>query len=137
MDDKCVRALYWSRKSEVKSLHHPTNKPQICASIPACRPFFSTYMPRIFGSLATIALDSRRRSRMQMHTLSNVDSGVVITAACDDEVMDFERALKMPRAKGASVVTYPMKEGGSMTGRQDCIRITQTVEMDVSVQDRR
>lgn len=73
---------------------------------------------------------------MQIQTPSNVDSGVVITVAGDEEVMDLERALKMSRAKGASVATFPMKDVESMNGRQDFIRITQTVELDVSVENR-
>lgn len=100
----------------------------ICASIPASRPFFSIYMPKFFGSLPSIHVDSRRRSRRRSAMAPS--SGVVITAGGDEELMGLEKALAISHKQGfvASTSTITTKGESSRESEENYIRITQTVD---------
>lgn len=82
-------------------------------------------MPMVFGSLATINLESRRRSR---HIHAALDSGVVITVP-QEQMLTFEKASNM----GASTSTVTTKPGSSVGSEEAFIRVTHTVSQSSSV----
>lgn len=54
-------------------------------------------------------------------------SGVIITTGGEDEMMDFEKALRLPKNQ-ASASTLTTKVGSSIGSEENYIRVTQTVD---------
>jgi hypothetical protein len=102
----------------------------ISASIPATKPFFTSYLPQVFGSLATvpshISQSSRQRTQ-QRSTHQRSTHTVVITANHhDQEMLTFEKALGAGKS-GASSMASKTDSRRESEEEEDWIRVTQTV----------
>ncbi|KAN0104447.1 hypothetical protein V8E51_010192 [Hyaloscypha variabilis] len=95
----------------------------ICASIPATKPFFTSYLPHVFGALATVpshvSQDSRQRAQRSTHT-------VVITANHHDQEM-LTYNLKALEAGKSGTSSMASRTDSRSDSEEDWIRVTQTV----------
>lgn len=101
-----------------------TDEPKICASIPATKPFFTSYLPLIFGSVSSVpsSANSPQRTRQRSsHT-------VVITAeGNEEEILTFEKALGAGKSGTASVASRT--DSREESEEDGWIRVKQTVEL--------
>ena len=109
-------------------LSKTANQNQICASIPATRPFFSTYLPQIFGTMSSIASNPYNHHSQRRNPSVRSD---------EEELMDLEKALHLPgrnvaTSPGSSTVTNIQSMGDSKISAEDkhFIKITQVVEVN-------
>lgn len=97
----------------------------ISASIPATKPFFTSYLPQVFGSLATVPFHVSQGSRQRTQQRST--HTVVITAnQHDQEMLTSERALGAGKSGTSSMLS---RTDGRRESEEedDWIRVTQTV----------
>ncbi|KAG4413515.1 hypothetical protein IFR04_013343 [Cadophora malorum] len=83
----------------------------ICASIPATKPFFSTYLPSLFGSMASVSSGTSETSRRKWY---GQRSGVV-TPGGGEELLDLEKSLGGEGKRGVSETV--VRREVSVTGR--------------------
>ncbi|KAL3428367.1 integral membrane protein [Phlyctema vagabunda] len=96
----------------------------ICASIPATKPFFTTYLPAVFGSMTSVSLTYTPYATGQ----SRCQSTNKRVATDEEEMLDFEKSLRMGSASeysgthtsGVSVGVSEIDDAG--------IHITHTVD---------
>ena len=101
-----------------------TDKDQISASIPATKPFFTSYLPRVFGPLVTIPSHISQNSRQQTQHRSN--QTIIITAnRHDHELLTFEKALGAERS-GTSSMMSRTDESRKDSEEEEWIRMTQS-----------
>jgi hypothetical protein len=107
-------------------LKHLTDMKKLCASIPATKPFFSTYLPQVFGSITSIS--SRSRTRLQ--TQDNQSSTPYEFQ--DFELADFQKMIQSGtrHSESTAVSTTAVSRLGSKSGSEEFghIQVTQTVE---------
>ncbi|KAL2061629.1 hypothetical protein VTL71DRAFT_7006 [Oculimacula yallundae] len=70
----------------------------ICASIPATKPFFSTYLPTLFGSLTNISSGSTTSLRRSY--FGQQRNAVTISSGCPDENLDLEKSAGSGNGSG-------------------------------------
>jgi len=102
-------------------------KKQICASIPATKAFFSTYIPTLFGSLSSIHSSSGRPSRQRSKRLRDSEEGVVISGG-EEELVGFEMEKRREAGKEGSMATVSTEVVSRPPSESEYIRITQSVE---------
>ncbi|KAE8443820.1 hypothetical protein EG329_001327 [Mollisiaceae sp. DMI_Dod_QoI] len=98
----------------------------ICASIPATKPFFTTYLPQIFGTLSSIPSEASFKTQKRLQKRPHM--GMVIFDAQTDEVC-FQKVLRSSRRETSAMVAYRSESGGEGDyGSQ--ILITQTFDLE-------
>ncbi|TVY59034.1 hypothetical protein LCER1_G000618, partial [Lachnellula cervina] len=109
----------------------------ICASIPATKPFFSTILPHIFGTIDPISgpsaynYASASASRQLNHSRSAKMSSPDTEAEHGEELLNLEKALGSRNDKGVafSTTTITGGRGESETeAPEEYLRIRQTVD---------
>jgi hypothetical protein len=114
---------------------------QICASVPAAKPFFTTYLPGFWG---TISRGTTFHSDLPALTTQTFSPQTTFISANDsrESIMNLEKALQMPYHQSmptAAKYKFPRKksvESSTFSSMKSnvindslCIRITQTVEL--------
>jgi len=97
----------------------------ICASIPATRPFFSTYLPSIFGSMSFVA---------SSHYIRQSDTKATTSSSNGEAMLPFESALALSpgnQSAVSSTVTSVHSPGSGKVSKVDrgFIKITQVVDV--------
>jgi Fungal rhodopsin domain len=102
-----------------------TNQVQISASIPATKPFFTSYLPQVFGSMATVPSHISQSSRQRTQQRST--HTVVITGGGhhDQEMLTFEKALAAGKSGTSSIVSRT--ESRRESEEDDWIRVAQSI----------
>ncbi|KUJ10243.1 uncharacterized protein LY89DRAFT_689534 [Mollisia scopiformis] len=75
----------------------------ICASIPATKPFFSTYLPQMFGSFSPSQTDHFTRSPKRLQKRPHMD--IVVFDAESNEVLPFEKGSRASSKGSAPTIT--------------------------------
>lgn len=149
MDDCCSRAVHWNCKPPSLSLKKSPLKasantsPQICASIPATKPFFSSLLPRIFGTVDppssslrsnyVYASNSNSRQITQQRSIKVTSSHLGPEPDQGEELLDLEKALGGRSSKGVAFSTTTITGGGGYEAsdaenQEEYLRIRQTVD---------
>jgi hypothetical protein len=108
--------------------------------VPAAKPFFSTYLPQVFGSLTTLNTtknSATKDSDFLAHSQSKVKHNEAVLSESGEELLDMEKAqhIQRPRSwirpKRAATVTLVASRGESKVCAEDAnfIRITQVVDV--------
>ncbi|KAG4435661.1 hypothetical protein IFR05_008856 [Cadophora sp. M221] len=102
----------------------------ICASIPATKPFFTTYLPALFGSLTAVSSGTSEASRRRYGTRSEI-----VTPGGGEELLDLEKSLGGEGKRGVNETVVGREERrsssgkGRMTESREGILVVQTFEM--------
>lgn len=96
---------------------------QICASIPATKPFFTLYLPQLFDSLSSVQADHYTKRQKRLQKRPHVD--MVDFDAQSNEVLTLERATETPRRGACRVVTLNSESGQG----SECDSPVQTHQM--------
>jgi hypothetical protein len=101
-----------------------TDEHKICASIPATKPFFTTYLPLIFGSMSSVPSSDNSPQRTRQRSSHTV---VITAEENEEEMLTLEKVLGAGKSGTASVVSRTDSRGESE--EDGWIRVTQTVEL--------
>ena len=128
VDVKRYRALYWSSESTMTPpLTAEAKLRQICASIPATRPFFSIYLPQFFGTMSSGRSLDYSHHPQEQRTAAGFRSD-------EEELIDYKNALSIPRRKApsaSSTITTIHSERNSKMSElsKQVIKVTRVVEV--------
>ncbi|KAH7391517.1 integral membrane protein [Cadophora sp. MPI-SDFR-AT-0126] len=116
----------------------------ICASIPATKPFFTAYLPSLFGSMTSVtsgtsSSTANSTSRRRYHGFSG-ERSEVMTPRAGEELLDLEKSLGGEEKRGVceTVVRREVNVSGRGRGRsvseesggsREGILVVQTFEM--------
>ncbi|KAH6673743.1 integral membrane protein [Halenospora varia] len=74
----------------------------ICASLPATKPFFSSYLPSLFGTLPSTSFHTRHSTSFHSHNsprtsqrMSTINMTRIDSSIGDEELLDFEKGLRI------------------------------------------
>lgn len=88
--------------------------PQICASIPATKPFFTTYLPAVFGSLTSFSMSHPSTSAKSANNKGASHLTPNITMK-DSEMVDLEKGFGCDSAIKSTITVSSV----ASAGRQD------------------
>ncbi|KAH6716762.1 integral membrane protein [Leptodontidium sp. MPI-SDFR-AT-0119] len=99
----------------------------ICASIPATKPFFSTYLPSLFGSMTAVSSGSEASRKRYYGTSSEI-----VTPGGGEELLDLEKSLGGEGKRGVNETVVGREDiplDKRTTESREGILVVQTFEM--------
>ncbi|KAH7314208.1 integral membrane protein [Rhexocercosporidium sp. MPI-PUGE-AT-0058] len=110
----------------------------ICASIPATKPFFSTYLPALFGSMTGVSSGTSKTSRRGY--LGYSQRSEIVTPGGGEELLDLEKSLGGVGKRGINMTVVSREDRPVVRGRKgsqesegaesrEGILVVQTFEM--------